>query len=112
MSRVPLTMACIRLLGTPIARARRFWLMPISFRNSSLSILPGWGLRSCVMSASFASLEPSMVVDDFDLMGVMLDPAETQAPLVVDADAHLPGACAAERLEPIAGRVPQVLDRV
>jgi hypothetical protein len=30
--------------------ASRFWLIPISFKNSSFRISPGWGLRSSAMS--------------------------------------------------------------
>ena len=46
----------------------------------------------------------SVVVDDFDLLGVGASPAEADAPPVIDADGVLTAPVAAERLEAIAGR--------
>jgi hypothetical protein len=43
------------------------------------------------------------VVDDLDLVGVTVVPAEADAPLVVDADAVLAVAITLERFEPVAG---------
>lgn len=51
-----------------------------------------------------------MIVDDLDVVGVAVDPAEADAPLVVDADAVLAGPVAAELLEAIARRDAQVLE--
>jgi len=51
-----------------------------------------------------------MIVDDLDVMSVVIDPPEADAPLVVDADAHLPGPAASERLQPIARWIGQGLD--
>src|SRR5215207_5383797 len=46
-------------------------------RNSRSRISPGWGLRRLV------------VVDDLDILGSSVDPAEADAPLIVDADRML-----------------------
>lgn len=45
-----------------------------------------------------------MVVDDLDRFSVAARPAEADAPLIVDADAVLPGAPADELLEPVPRR--------
>lgn len=50
-----------------------------------------------------------MVVDDFDVVCVSIQPAETDAPLVVDAYAVLSLPVTLERLQPITGRNEQVL---
>ena len=50
-----------------------------------------------------------MVVDYFDVVGVLFFPAKADAPLVVDADAVLPCSVAFEGLQAIAGRYPQIL---
>ena len=44
-----------------------------------------------------------MVIDDFNVMGIPFMPAETDAPLVVDADTPLPGSVAGELFKAIAG---------
>ena len=54
----------------------------------------------------------SVVVGDFDFAGIAARPAETETPLVIDADAVLAGAFAFERFEPIAGRDPEVFKGV
>ena len=54
----------------------------------------------------------SVVVGDFDFAGIATRPAETETPLVIDADAVLAGAFAFERFEPIAGRDPEVFKGV
>jgi len=51
-----------------------------------------------------------MVVDNLDIYGSSLGPDEADPVLVVDADAVLPGACAFQRLQSIAGRHPQVVE--
>jgi hypothetical protein len=50
-----------------------------------------------------------MVVDDLDIVRVMPDPSETNAPLVIDPDAHLAGAFTLEHFEPISRWVPQIV---
>src|SRR6516165_3459182 len=66
----------MRLPGTLIEYASWFWLMPISLRNSSFRISPGWGLWSCVMmrSSSFANVR-LVVVHNLDVRGVSLGPS-------------------------------------
>jgi hypothetical protein len=43
----------------------------------------------------------SVVVDDFNVVGVAVNPAETDAPLIVDADAVLAFALALQGFQPI-----------
>ncbi len=45
-----------------------------------------------------------VVVCDFDFVGITILPAKADSVLVIDADAVLAFAVAAQRLEPIAGR--------
>ena len=52
-----------------------------------------------------------MVIRDFHVVGVAVFPAETDAPLVVDADAVLAFPVAFERFEPVARRHAQVFKR-
>ena len=49
-----------------------------------------------------------MVIDDFDVERVAVNPPKTDTPLIVDADAMLPFAIAFERLQSIARRDPKV----
>jgi hypothetical protein len=44
-----------------------------------------------------------VVVDDFHVLSSHVGPAEADAPLIVDADAVLPGSVAPQRLQPVAG---------
>ncbi len=48
-----------------------------------------------------------MVIGDFYVLSIGSGPDETDAPLVVDADAVLAGATATQRFEPVAGRESQ-----
>ena len=50
-----------------------------------------------------------MVIDDLDLVGIGILPAETDPPLVVDPDAVLPRPIAFELLEPVTRWNPEVL---
>ena len=52
-----------------------------------------------------------MIVGDFDLAGALPGPAKADAPLVVDADAVLSLSIAAQRLEAVGRRQPQVRQR-
>ena len=49
-----------------------------------------------------------MVVDNFNLMRIFLNPEEAKAPLVIDTNTVLTGAVALQRFQVIAGRVSQV----
>ena len=48
-----------------------------------------------------------MIISDFNVLGIGSGPDETDAPLVVDADAMLAGAAALQWFEPVAGRESQ-----
>lgn len=50
-----------------------------------------------------------MIVDNFDLFGAIVGPAETEAPLAVDADAMLTLTVTLQGFEPISRRRPKVL---
>jgi len=50
----------------------------------------------------------SVIVDDFHLDGAIRGPHEADAELIVDSDAVLALALAAQRLQPITGRRPEV----
>jgi hypothetical protein len=50
-----------------------------------------------------------MVVDDFDISRSSFIPDETDAPLIVDPDRMLSRAISLERLEPINGRNPEIV---
>lgn len=52
-----------------------------------------------------------MIVNDLDVVGVCAFPPKTHAPLVVDSNAVLPLAIAAELLQAIPGRHPEILER-
>jgi hypothetical protein len=52
-----------------------------------------------------------MIVRDLDIVGVALGPSEADTPLIVDSNAHLPCAVSFQSLEPITGRVAQILNR-
>jgi hypothetical protein len=52
-----------------------------------------------------------MIIDNLDIVGIVIDPSETNAPLIVDPNAHLPGALVLEPFEPVPRRVPEVLNR-
>jgi hypothetical protein len=56
------------------------------------------------------SLQRSMIVYDFHILGVARQPPEANAPLVVDPYAHLPCPLSFQCFEPISRWVAQVLD--
>jgi hypothetical protein len=49
-----------------------------------------------------------VVVHDLDVVGVVVNPAKADAPLVIDADAVLSRAVSGQFLEAIGGRCPEV----
>jgi hypothetical protein len=53
MSRVPLTMASMRLPGTPIACASWFWLIPVSVQKFSLQNFTGMRVAKLVHNGTF-----------------------------------------------------------
>src|SRR5512139_3962973 len=54
-------------------------------------------------------MSASVIVDDLDVVGVAFAPSEADTPLVVDADAELAFAPAAEFLESVAGRRSKIV---
>jgi hypothetical protein len=53
-----------------------------------------------------------MIVHDLDVVRVGILPPKTDSPLIVDANAVLPGAIAFQLFQTIAGRAPQVVKRL
>lgn len=51
-----------------------------------------------------------MVIGDFDIMSIGIFPSETDAPLVINADAMLPFPVSIECLKMIAWREPEEVD--
>jgi hypothetical protein len=51
-----------------------------------------------------------MVVDDLDVMGISVLPAEADTPLIIDADAVLSGSVATQRFQPVVRRDAQILE--
>jgi hypothetical protein len=51
-----------------------------------------------------------VIVDEFHVPGATGAPGEADTPLIVDSDAVLAGAGAAQLLESVARRYPQVVD--
>jgi hypothetical protein len=50
-----------------------------------------------------------MMVDDLDVFSECVRPAKTNTKLIVHTDAVLADAIALQRLQPIAGRYPQII---
>jgi len=46
-------------------------------------------------------MNPSMIINDLDIIGVAASPDETNAPLIIDSDAMLTLAIAFQRLKPV-----------
>ena len=78
--------------------------------------MPGSSVSAVAAELARASLPwPSIslvVVDDFYVPRISIDPAETDPPLIVDADAVLALAIALQRLECVTGRRAELLERL
>src|ERR1039457_7032924 len=82
------TISLMRLGGTWISLARRYWLMPSGIRNSSRNISPG-----CIGGKSLLLISNSLIiVHYFDIVSIIVAPHKTDSPLVIDADAVLADA--------------------
>jgi hypothetical protein len=57
-------------------------------------------------------MHPSVVIHDFHVVGVALAPHEAHAPALIHADAVLPGAVGAKRLEAVPWRHPELIQRL
>src|SRR6266849_3216847 len=84
IERVPWMISLIRGGGTRISLASRYWLIPKGLRNSSNRTSPGG------TGGSFAACGLRVVICNLDFIGISVPPAETNPPLIVDADAVLP----------------------
>src|SRR5690606_19179933 len=67
---------------------------------------------ACHFSSLDHTMNTSVIIHDLDVDRVTVLPAETNAPLVVHADAVLPGAVAFQSLQPVARRCPQIEQRL
>jgi len=52
-----------------------------------------------------------VIIRDLDVEGIAASPFETDAPLVVDADAPLPGPIALQLFQPVSRRHAQAIER-
>src|SRR4051794_26962665 len=97
-----------RLTGMSMSRARRLRLTPSGCMNSSSRISPGG------IGVSFFAIAVSLlvVVDNFNLPGIPVDPAEADPPLVIDTDAVLPAPIALKCFERIARRRAKLFERL
>ena len=103
--RLPRISSLSRARVQPIRCANSAWVIPIGSRNSSRRSSPGWkGFVGCVCTA----VPPSVIVDDLDVMNLTSTPSEDDAPLVVDPNRVKAAPITSERLQPVAGRHPQV----
>jgi hypothetical protein len=55
-------------------------------------------------------MTPLVVIGDFNVVRTRRVPGEADPPLIVDSDAVLPAAIAAQLFEPVAGRNPQIIE--
>ena len=107
---MPRTISLSRGEEMPSRMANADWLMPSGFKNSSRSISPGCvgarsvGKRRVTRLVGRRALPGRrlVVVRDFDVVRIAIVPAKADAILLVDADAVLTRAIAAEPLEPVA----------
>lgn len=74
---------------------------------ASDDVAPFRGVQFCALNSHFPLL---VVIDDLHVGGVAVVPLETYPPLIIDADAPLPGAVAAELFQPVAGRYAQFVN--
>src|ERR1035441_2738908 len=98
MPRFSFTIRLIRLDGTRIACAKPLMLISSSFMSSS-RILPGW------IGGSFSTL---VVVRDFDIGWTLRSPFEADFILIIDPDAELALAFAAQRFPSVPAKRPQI----
>jgi hypothetical protein len=57
-------------------------------------------------------MPPSVVVHDFHVVDAALAPHKTDAPALIHADAVLPSAVGAKRLEAVPWRDPKLIQRL
>ena len=98
------TISWMRIGGTQIVFASRYWVIPSSFMVSA-RCSPGW-VGSGVVIAFLL-----VVVGEFDLHCAPVRPDKTDAPLVVDSDAVLPLPVPAQGFKPVGGWYAKVRER-
>ena len=110
--RFPRTTSFRRGNETPSRTAKADWLIPSGLRNSSSSIAPGWVGTRALGNHSEAALVPTpwrlVVVGDFDFLCTMVLPTKTNAVLLVDPNAVLPGTISLQQFKSIARRNRQI----
>src|SRR5258708_38857087 len=102
-------MSLMRRGGTLISLASWYWLRDSGARNSSDRISPGCTGSMITSAAMCSSL---VVVNDLDVLRPCIRPAEADTPLLIDADAVLPGPVPGELLQAVAGRNPHAVSPV
>src|SRR6266571_1596741 len=102
MARCRRTIWLTRIGVTPMALASAYWLRPSGAIKSWSKISPG-----CT-GGSFLVFISSVVVHNFNVVGAAFVPAEANPPLIIDADAVLPGTVPLEGFQAVARRQPQV----
>lgn len=53
----------------------------------------------------------SVIIDDFDHIGSIVTPLETDSPLLIDADGMLPFSVTAQYLQAVGRRNPKIIQR-
>lgn len=75
-------------------------MIPKPSMKSSMRTTPGWmGSRL------------SVIVDEFDILSTSIVPGEADPPLIIDSNAVLPRPVVFQRLQPIAGRHTQRVEK-
>jgi hypothetical protein len=81
--------------------------MPIGLSQSSSKMMPG-----CERGISRVMVfSPSVVINNFNLVGVPVKPHKAQSPLIVDANAVLTSTIADQSLQSVARRDAQEIQR-
>src|SRR5437660_58611 len=110
MPRRPRTMSLSRVRGTLIALLRALMLSSSGSRNSSLRISPGCtGAISRLRRRTFVIFS-TVVVDDFNFIGISVPPRKANPPLVIDSDRISTGAVAFELFQPISRNPSQFVE--
>src|SRR5271167_247838 len=104
-------MSWMRGAGTCKALARAYDDMPRGFKNSSRNISPGWmahagGPLRC-MDIVFSSF--SVIIHDFDIECIMLNPYKTDSKLFVDSDTMVPCSVSCQGFQTVSWRHSKIV---
>src|SRR5260364_294797 len=99
MPRLPCTISLMRRGGTLIALASAYWLIPRGLRTLPKEFHPDEQVLIC------AYLAPKKVINDLNVEGISIFPAETHLPLSINTDAVLPDSIPLEQFQPIVGGI-------